>query len=59
MEHIDSIHKAIGSISAAQVVQQMPDFNYSEIVKLVVQIVIGIGTLISIFRGKKDKTTSQ
>ena len=52
---VDTVHKAVGSIAGAEVVNNLPDFQYSEIVKVLIQVIIGVCTIISFFRKPKQQ----
>lgn len=56
LNNVSPLIKGVGSITAMQVIESVPtDSNFSEIIKLIIQLGIGLVTLINLIRNSKDK----
>ncbi len=50
MNVIDTLHTAGTSAGASQAVSMIGEFQYSDIVKTIIQLLIAIGTLVKLFK---------
>jgi len=58
MNGLDTIHKGLGSVGVIELTDKIPDFQYSEVIKLLIQVIIGIATLIHYFKPPKQNNTT-
>ncbi len=58
-QHGDTLKTGLGSLGIIQLADQIPNTNYGDIIKLVVQVIVGISTLIGLIKPYFKKADSQ
>ncbi len=55
-EHMLDVMIGTAAIGAIETIDQLPNFDYMTVGKLLLQILVAIGSLVTIFRKKTDGT---